>query len=307
MKKKLHITAIILITVAGIALLSYPRISKVINAVLSNDMATAYIERVESIPDPEMEALLEQAQFYNESLFYNAVLDTELDDTTDERIAPDYEDVLSTDKNGLIGYIDIPKINVYLPIYHGTSDDVLKKGVGHIEGTSLPVGGEDTHSVISAHSGYPTQTFFDYLTELNEGDVFYIHVLNETLKYEVDQIKVVLPTDITDFAIIEGEDYVTLLTCTPYSINTHRLLVRGSRVPNDETFADAEPTVLRTGDKTFYFLNYAVSYWEAALIVFIVIVVAAIPTIWIIRKKRKISNYVCESGNRCIDHEDGTK
>lgn len=287
MKKKLQITAIILTFAVGIGLLSYPRISKVINAVLSSDMATAYIERVEAMPDPEKEALLEQAQFYNDSLFHNAVLDTALDGAGDEMIDLNYEDMLSTDKNGLIGYIDIPKINVYLPIYHGTSDDVLKKGAGHIEGTSLPVGGENTHSIISAHSGYPTQTFFDYLTELNEGDVFYVHVLNQILKYEVDQIKVVLPTDITDFDIIEGEDYVTLLTCTPYSINTHRLLVRGVRVPNDETFVDTAPTVLRTGDGTFYFLNYAVSYWEVALIVCILIAAAVIPTVWLIRKKRK--------------------
>lgn len=287
MKKKLQITAIILTFAVGIGLLSYPRISKVINAVLSSDMATAYIERVEAMPDPEKEALLEQAQFYNDSLFHNAVLDTALDGAGDEMIDLNYEDMLSTDKNGLIGYIDIPKINVYLPIYHGTSDDVLKKGAGHIEGTSLPVGGENTHSIISAHSGYPTRTFFDYLTEINEGDVFYVHVLNQILKYEVDQIKVVLPTDITDFDIIEGEDYVTLLTCTPYSINTHRLLVRGVRVPNDETFVDTAPTVLRTGDGTFYFLNYAVSYWEVALIVCILIAAAVIPTVWLIRKKRK--------------------
>lgn len=287
MKKKLQITAIILTFAVGIGLLSYPHISKVINAVLSSDMATAYIERVEAMPDPEKEALLEQAQFYNDSLFHNAVLDTALDGAGDEMIDLNYEDMLSTDKNGLIGYIDIPKINVYLPIYHGTSDDVLKKGAGHIEGTSLPVGGENTHSIISAHSGYPTQTFFDYLTELNEGDVFYVHVLNQILKYEVDQIKVVLPTDITDFDIIEGEDYVTLLTCTPYSINTHRLLVRGIRVPNDETFVDTTPTVLRTGDGTFYFPNYAVSYWEVALIVCILIAAAVIPTVWLIRKKRK--------------------
>lgn len=287
MKKKLQITAIILTFAVGIGLLSYPRISKVINAVLSSDMATAYIERVEAMPDPEKEALLEQAQFYNDSLFHNAVLDTALDGAGDEMIDLNYEDMLSTDKNGLIGYIDIPKINVYLPIYHGTSDDVLKKGAGHIEGTSLPVGGENTHSIISAHSGYPTRTFFDYLTEINEGDVFYVHVLNQILKYEVDQIKVVLPTDITDFDIIEGEDYVTLLTCTPYSINTHRLLVRGVRVPNDETFVDTAPTVLRTGDGTFYFPNYAVSYWEVALIVCILIAAAVIPTVWLIRKKRK--------------------
>ena len=287
MRRKLQIIAIILTFAVGIGLLSYPRISKVINAVLSSDMATAYIERVEAMPDSEKEALLEQAQFYNDSLFHNAVLDTALDGAGDEMIDLNYEDMLSTDKNGLIGYIDIPKINVYLPIYHGTSDDVLKKGAGHIEGTSLPVGGEDTHSIISAHSGYPTQTFFDYLTELNEGDVFYVHVLNQILKYEVDQIKVVLPTDITDFDIIEGEDYVTLLTCTPYSINTHRLLVRGVRVPNDETFVDTAPTVLRTGDGTFYFPNYAVSYWEVALIVCILIAAAVIPTVWLIRKKRK--------------------
>ena len=124
----------------------------------------------------------------------------------------------------------MPKINVYLPIYHGTSEEILSKGAGHLQNTSLPVGGASTHSVISAHSGYPGETFFDYLTDMKVGDEFYVHILDRTLKYEVDQIEVVLPSEINSLRIVDGEDLVTLLTCTPYGVNTHRLLVRGKHL-----------------------------------------------------------------------------
>ena len=142
--------------------------------------------------------------------------------------------MLDTDGSGRMGYLEIPSIEVYLPIYHGTSEGVLQSGIGHLGNTSLPIGGENTHAVLSGHTGLPNARLLTVLDKLQEGDQFYIHVLDEILAYEVDQIKVVEPDDISDIFIEEGEDYVTLVTCTPYGINSHRLLVRGTRVPYTE-------------------------------------------------------------------------
>ncbi len=136
--------------------------------------------------------------------------------------------------NHMMGYIEIPKISVYLPIYHGTSDDVLAKGIGHMSQTAFPIGGESTHAVLTGHTALPNAKLFTDLTELVEGDVFYIQILGETLAYEVDQIKVVDPEDTSDMQAEKGKDYVTLITCTPYAVNTHRLLVRGERIPYTE-------------------------------------------------------------------------
>ena len=133
------------------------------------------------------------------------------DEKAFQKIGANYEKTLNIDDNGLIGYIDVPKINVYLPIYHGTSEEILSKGAGHLQNTSLPVGGASTHSVISAHSGFPGETFFDYLTDMKVGDEFYVHILDRTLKYEVDQIEVVLPSEINSLRIVDGEDLVTLV------------------------------------------------------------------------------------------------
>lgn len=311
MKNKLPIIAIILIFVAGIGVLSYPLISAVINNIQARGKATAYMDKVESMPDPEIEEFFAQAQTYNESLLNNVILTDPFDAEAYEKIGANYEETLDTDGKGLIAYIDIPKINVYLPIYHGTSIEVLEKGAGHLENTSMPIGGKSTHSVISAHSAFPTQSFFDYLTELDEGDVFYIHVLNDTLKYEVDQIKVILPTDTSDLNIIEEEDHVTLLTCTPYSINTHRLLVRGVRVPNDETPVDATPKVVKVGEGAIFFMGYEIPYWEATIILGVFIAVVVITVILIVRKNSKkkskhlINSKKSEKSDTNPDSEDG--
>ena len=165
---------------------------------------------------------------------------------------------------------------------------MLSKGVGHLQNTSFPVGGENTHSVISAHSGFPGETFFDYLTDLEEGDEFYIQVLDRKLKYVVDQIKVVLPDETDDLRIETGEDYVTLLTCTPYSINTHRLLVRGTRVEFDEVAEPIEPPApLRVKNDYLFFLGYRIPYWVAASVIIGFVFLVVIIVIIKIRKSRK--------------------
>ena len=193
--------------------------------------------------------LLKEAEEYNKKL-------TELDlvdSFTDENYKADdtYYKILNLDKDGMMGYIEIPKIGVKVPIYHTTNSDVMEKGAGHQVGTSFPVGGKGTHSVIAAHRGLPSSKLFTDLNLLKDGDVFYIHVLNKKLAYEVDQIKVVKPTDTSDIKLYKDKDYVTLITCTPYSINTHRMLVRGERIPltgNGETIKKSVSIV----DLVFY-------------------------------------------------------
>ncbi|MCH5201969.1 MAG: class C sortase [Oscillospiraceae bacterium] len=287
MKKKAAIIFITIVFLLGIGVMSYPLISSVVNNIGTRNEASSYQKKSNDMPSGEVERLIKEARKYNESLTHNMILTDPFDIDAYENIGANYETTLDIDGSGLIGYVNIPKINVYLPIFHGTSYDVLSKGAGHLANTSLPVGGKNTHSVISAHTAFPTNTFFDYLTDLEKDDVFYIHILNQTLKYQVDQIKVVLPTDTSDLYITDGEDYVTLLTCTPYSINTHRLLVRGTRVPyNEEEIGDVQ--IFSASDGSIYFIGYKIPYWVAGTVLgaFILVVVLII-FIVIKRNKRK--------------------
>lgn len=286
MKKKLPVIGIVLILLAGIGVLTYPLFSSVINNFASRSQAEEYTKTVKLMPSEESEKLIEEAHRYNASLNNNMIITDPFDQEQYQKISGEYESVLDIDGVGLIGYIDIPKINVYLPIYHGTDEHTLAKGAGHVQNTSFPVGGESTHAVISAHSAYPGETFFDYLTDMDEGDEFYVHILDRTLKYEVDQIKVILPEEIEDLRIVEGEDYVTLLTCTPYSINTHRLLVRGTRVEYDDSeyvTTGASPIAFQD---YLYLLGYKIPYWAAGTFIGAVIV-GIIVLIVVMRKKSK--------------------
>ena len=176
--------------------------------------------------------MLEEAQEYNQSL----VNTTKLYDpfSTTGKPSKEYMNLLNVSKDGMMAYLQIPKIDVKLPIYHSTNNGVLQKGVGHMEGSSLPIGGTSTHAVLSGHRGLPNSKLFTDLDKMKVGDIFYISVLGDTLAYEVDQIKTVLPSQTDDIEIVDGEDYVTLVTCTPYSVNTHRLLVRGKRTDYKE-------------------------------------------------------------------------
>lgn len=175
----------------------------------------------------DLEARLEEARNYNSRLSVKGVRFL----LTEEEMA-EYESLLDVSGTGIMGYVQIPNINVSLPVYHGTDEAVLQIAVGHIAGTSLPIGGENTHSVLSGHRGLPSSKLFTDLDQLTEGDVFTVTVLNETVTYQVDQIRIVLPEEVSDLQIVPGEDYCTLVTCTPYGINTHRMLVRGHRIEN---------------------------------------------------------------------------
>lgn len=285
MKRKLAIFGIILIFIAGIGTMSYPLVSSVINNIDSRNHVEEYTKTTKQMSSQETLEMFKQAEEYNHSLTNNVIITDPFDEKAYKKIGANYENALNVDGNGLIGYIDIPKINVYLPIYHGTAEDILAKGAGHLQNTSLPIGGESTHSVISAHTAYPGETFFDYLTDMEEGDEFYIHVLDRVLKYEVDSIKVVLPEETDDLRVVKGKDYVTLLTCTPYSVNTHRLLVRGKRVEYDDSkYITTGASAASFGNDGIFFLGYKVPYWAAALI--IVGFVALVVIIVIIRLKR---------------------
>ncbi len=304
MKRKLPFIGIIIIFLIGIGVLSYPLISAVVNNIDARGKAVAYQEALEELPDPEIEEFLAGAEKYNKSLLNDVILTDPFDEEAYDKIGANYEETLDTDGEGLIGYIDIPSINVYLPIYHGTSLEVLEKGAGHLENSSMPIGGESTHAVISAHSAFPTQSFFDYLPELDEGDVFYVHVLNQTLKYEVDQIKVVLPDQTSDLNIIRGEDHLTLLTCTPYSVNTHRLLVRGVRVEMDESEVDTSPHVINVGEASVYFFGYELPYWVVAIILVVIVLVIVLIVLFLSKRRKKKNIKHLDSASTELNNSD---
>ena len=208
----------------GICILLYPAFSDFWNSKTQSRAITEYESVLEDLEPEDYTAIFEKAYAYNKELY-----ETDFP-LRDYKQVSGYYDTLSVTDNDMIGYLKIDRIGVELPIYHGTSDKVLSKGVGHLEGSSLPVGGENTHSVMSAHRGLPSSKLFTDLNRMEVGDTFQIVVLDQVLTYQVDYIKVIEPTDVSDLQIIEGGDYCTLFTCTPYGINTHRLLVRGVRV-----------------------------------------------------------------------------
>ncbi len=233
MKKVLPVLAVVLIFVLGLGIMLYPTIANYVNA-RSQTVAIDHYEEAARANAAYYGGLLEQAQAFNREIFENGGLVN----LTDEQKAA-YETLLNLNGDGVMGYIEIPRLELKLSIGHGTEEDVLQRMVGHIEGSSLPVGGESTHAVLSAHRGLPTAKLFSDLDLMQVGDRFTIHTLNQTLTYQVDQITVILPEEIEALAIEPGGDYVTLMTCTPYAVNTHRLLVRGVRV--EEAAPTPEP------------------------------------------------------------------
>ena len=238
MRHKWILISFVLFAVAGV-LLAYPLVSTIINSKYHSDIETAYTAAIADTDDIELTAQREAAQRYNNMLSGAAI-------TEGGASAPPSAYAQQLTVGGVMAYVDIPKINVYLPVQHGTEANTLEKSVGHVVGTSLPVGGGSTHAVLSAHSGMASSKLFSDIDQLTEGDVFYIHVLGDTLAYEVDSIHTVLPTDTSLLQIEDGKDYVTLVTCTPFGVNTHRLLVRGHRVsyvPEQEVPAAAEKPV----------------------------------------------------------------
>ena len=210
--------------IAALGLLFYPLVGELLNEKYHSDVETTYTAVIADTDDAELTAQRQAAQQYN-AMLANATI------SEGGASAPPLAYAEQLTVGGVMAYVDIPKINVYLPVQHGTGAETLEKSVGHVVGTSLPVGGSSTHAVLSAHSGMASSKLFSDIDQLTEGDTFYIHVLGDTLAYKVDAIHTVLPTDTSLLQIEDGKDYVTLVTCTPFGVNTHRLLVRGQRVP----------------------------------------------------------------------------
>lgn len=225
-KKRISLSTIILfvILLVGLSVMLYPTVSDWWNSRVQSQAIASYDSAVEQLDDNHYEEILNKAYEYNAAL---AAADFPL---ANPDVVPGYEDMLNVSGMGIMGYITIPVINVQLPIYHGTSEEVLNVAAGHLQGSSLPVGGDATHAVISAHRGLPSARLFSDLDRINVGDTFTITILDEILTYEVEEINIVLPTEVSKLAITSGNDYVTLMTCTPYGINSHRLLVRAHRI-----------------------------------------------------------------------------
>lgn len=247
MKKKSSKIVIILIFLAGLSLLLYPFVSNQWNNHRQKQLIGNYesvISDKEAAGNIDYAAEMKKAEAYNDALLPSILPDSFAVADASTETDSSYEDSLNIAGDGMMGIVEIPKIAIKLPIYHGTGDEVLQKAAGHLEGSSLPIGGESTHAVISAHRGLPSASLFTDLDQLEIGDHFLIHVLDETLCYEVDQILVVDPEDTSALAVEDGEDLVTLLTCTPYGVNTQRLMVRGHRVPYEEQAVADEQTPL---------------------------------------------------------------
>lgn len=268
----------------GIALMlmMYPFIANYLFEHKTDSVVDSVQQTAEKLDDSEQKAEIEKAMRYNESLANGHVVLTDpfKEEKTEEDTA-EYESLLNLTNDGVMGTVEIPLINVSLPIYHGTSDAILKKGAGHLQGTSLPVGGASTHTVITGHTGLSNAKLFTDLTELDKGDIFFLEVMGEKLAYQVDQIKVVLPTEMDDLKIVPGEDYCTLLTCTPYGVNTHRLLVRGKRTDYQEAVDAAKSEKPKKAESKW------MSEYKRALAISVAFFVASLPFIFGIRYGRE--------------------
>lgn len=236
--KKGNLSTVLLIAVffVGLAILTYPALSNYINQFHASHAIANYDEALNTMSQEEYDAILAAAEAYNRSPAVGKFINGAPESS-------DYLSQLNLAGSGMIGYVEIRKLGVSLPIYHGTAEHTLQEGAGHLEGSSLPIGGAGTHAVITGHRGLPTAKLFTDLDRLEVGDTFQIIVMNEVLTYEVDQISIVLPEDVSKLTVVPGEDYVTLVTCTPYAVNTHRLLVRGTRIEGRETLRVAADAV----------------------------------------------------------------
>ena len=272
MKKKAGNLVICIIFLAGLSLLLYPFVANQWNNYRQKQLISGYEQAVsekEAAEEIDYDAERKKAEDYNEALL-PCVLPDSFALAESSGVDPVYMNTLNIAGDGMMGSVEIPKINIKIPIYHTTEEEVLNKGAGHLEGSSLPVGGANTHAVISAHRGLPSASLFTDLDQLKEGDHFLIHVLDETLCYEVDKISVVKPEDTSALAVEDGQDLVTLLTCTPYGVNTERLLVRGHRVPYVEEEVKEEKTVLSGSSlHTNYLLWVFVGLSVTALFIFV--------------------------------------
>lgn len=276
-KKRAWFIAILFLS--GLCITLYPFVSNLIAQSNASRAIAMYDEQIAQMDQEEIDAAKEAAMKYNEQLSNAVSLSVDQDDGS-----VSYMDLMDVGES--IGFIDIPKIDVYLPIYNGTSDEVLQKGAGHLEQSSYPIGGPSTHSVITGHRGLPSAVLFTDLDKMEAGDLFYLHVLDEILAYRVEQVKIVLPDEVDELKIIEGEDHCTLVTCHPYAINTHRMLVRGVRtdyIPEEEEEQHITYSELQSGTLT----KRIVDVWPWLLVSLAVMAVAETGIFLLIVKRKK--------------------
>ena len=267
MKKYLSTIILFLVLIIGLSLVLYPTFADWWNSFHQSKAVASYVEQVSNMDDEKYQEIWSAAWEYNQSL-----IDRPNSYLLSEEQRENYNALLDIGGNGVMGYIEIPKLDVVLPLYHGTEEGILQVAIGHLDWTSLPVGGESSHCVVSGHRGLPSARLFTDLDKMEVGDTFLLRVLDEVLTYEVDQIRIVEPQETDDLLIVEGEDLVTLVTCTPYGINTHRMLVRGHRIETQE-----EKVVRRVTSDAIQIEPVIVAPFVAAPILFALLVVLMIP------------------------------
>jgi len=273
MKRKISGILFGLMFLLGFAILIYPTVSNQWNTYRQNQLISSYEELIGKMAEEDFTKEWEKAKAFNDTIIHNNIFGDVFGENGDDIKNTEYWQILNVGNDGVMGYVSIPKINVKLSIYHGTADDVLQTGIGHLNGTKLPIGGESTHSVLAAHRGLPSARLFTDIDQLERGDMFYVHVLDETLAYQVDQILDMVDKDDSEtlqkaLQIEEGQDYVTLFTCTPYGVNSHRLLVRGTRVPyngEEEIESTAAESMLKSIQN--YYMIYLILGLSVTLLV----------------------------------------
>ena len=298
MKRKiltLVLAAILFLLSLGLTL--YPVISNYVNQKYASEIHTAYEEVIEQTDNTELLKARELAVSYNKAITPGSTTEEAYSQEALLAASEDYDSQLNIGADGIMGYVEIPKISVNLPIYHGTGNDSLDRGVGHLLGSSLPIGGEDTHCILTGHSGLATQKMFTDLEQLEVTDVFYLNVLGEVLAYQVEEINTVLPHDTSLLGITSGEDYCTLVTCTPYGVNTHRLLVRGTRIPYEEAEVLVEEVLQEEPPKS----SWEQKYLQGLFIGVFTALGLAVTIISICKIRRKFGSagrYTTYGGNR---------
>ena len=273
MKRKISGILFGLMFLLGFAILIYPTVSNQWNTYRQNQLISSYEELIGKMAEEDFTKEWEKANAFNDTIIHNNIFGDVFGENGDDIKNTEYWQILNVGNDGVMGYVSIPKINVKLSIYHGTADDVLQTGIGHLNGTKLPIGGESTHSVLAAHRGLPSARLFTDIDQLERGDMFYVHVLDETLAYQVDQILDMVDKDDSEtlqkaLQIEEGQDYVMLFTCTPYGVNSHRLLVRGTRVPyngEEEIESTAAESMLKSIQN--YYMIYLILGLSVTLLV----------------------------------------
>lgn len=287
--EKLLLIISIIFIILGVGIFLYPSISNYLAEKNHIDIIRNYDDLIVKIDEEKINEEKEKAKIYNENLSGDPVHDPFVIGSG-YALPENYKEVLNIAGDSVMGYVEIPKISVYLPIYHGTSDEVLEKGVGHIQNTSVPIGGKSTHSVLTGHTGLPNAELFTRLDELGIGDIFYIHVLDDVLTYKVFETKVILPDKIDELQILNGKDYITLVTCTPYGVNSHRLLVKAERVEYEEysvtkstTDEEGTDTKKESSSKHYYLTGTQIG------IVLLVLILTIVSIIGIsIRRKKNL-------------------